>query len=235
VANVPPQGGRKHPEQAYIQIDTTNILFICGGTFSDIQEVISKRIGRDRIGFGAPVDEEELNKPDWIQTEVNTGNDEILRHVSPKDLIEFGMIPEFVGRLPVMVTLKHLCRDDLVRILTEPKNALVRQYQNLFVMEDARLEFNRAGLEEIAKVAIERETGVRALRSILEGILLDVLYELPNRQDERSFLIDAEVVRGQRQLAIGLKSSDVEPPEPESTDPLPDENGPEEEEKRESA
>jgi len=242
VANVPPQGGRKHPEQAYIQVDTSNILFICGGTFSDIQEVISRRIGQDRIGFGGSSEEEEL-KPAWLQASAdansNLAQDALLRHVSPKDLIEFGMIPEFVGRLPVMVTLNHLRRDDLVRILTEPKNALVRQYQNLFGMEDAQLEFSVEGLKEIASVAIERETGVRALRSILEGILLDLLYELPNREDERSFLIDADVVRGRRQLAVGLSAANVPPPEPEeasSTEPEePEEPDDTDEEKRESA
>ena len=234
VANVPPQGGRKHPEQAYIQVDTGNILFICGGTFSDIPDVISRRIGRDRIGFGSPADEEGKNVPAWIQPEANVAQDEILRNVSPKDLIEFGMIPEFVGRLPVMVTLNHLRKKDLVQILTEPKNALVRQYQRLFAMEDAQLEFKPNGLEEIAIVAIERETGVRALRSILEGILLDLLYELPNRSGDLRFVIDRDVVRGRRDLAIGLKASDVTPPELEATEELPDETDPGEE-KRESA
>ena len=175
----------------------------------------------------------------WLQAAAegknNIAQDELLRHVSPKDLIEFGMIPEFVGRLPVMVTLNHLRRDDLVRILTEPKNALVRQYQNLFGMEDAQLEFNLEGLQEIASVAIERETGVRALRSILEGILLDLLYELPNRQDDRRFVIDADVVRGRRQLAVGLSAADVTPPEPEPSEESPDEPNDSGEEKRESA
>jgi len=134
-----------------------------------------------------------------------------------------------------MVTLSHLKRNDLVRILTEPKNSLTRQYQNLFGMEDAQLEFNKEGLEEIASVAIERETGVRALRSILEGILLDLLYELPNRTDDRNFLIDANVVRGRTQLALGLNASNIEPPEPEASEEPPEEPADPEEEKRESA
>ena len=149
----------------------------------------------------------------------------------PKDLVEFGMIPEFVGRLPVMVTLHHLQRDDLVRILAEPKNALIKQYQGLFAMEGAQLDFTREGLEAIADVAIDRETGVRALRSILEGILLDLLYELPDRRGARRFVVDADVVRGERRLAIGLRNLDLEK---EVEERLLDE-GPVPPEKRESA
>jgi ATP-dependent Clp protease ATP-binding subunit ClpX len=215
VANVPPQGGRKHPEQAYIQVDTSNILFVCGGTFSDIQDIVAKRIGHDSIGFGQGRTEGEEtipseNEPSWAHLDDLSAKDEILRHVTPKDLVEFGMIPEFVGRLPVMVTLNHLSQEDLVRILTEPKNALVKQYIGLFAMEGATLEFSDDGLSSIADQAIKRETGVRALRSILEKILLDVLYELPNRKDERIFLIDSEVVEGRRNLALGLSTEDVE-------------------------
>ena len=213
VANVPPQGGRKHPEQSYIQLDTSNILFVCGGTFSDIQDLISRRIGQDALGFGGGENEADVQDKQAPWQKLPTGrpsHKELLRYVSPKDLVEFGMIPEFVGRLPVLVTLDALERDDLVRILTEPKNALVRQFQGLFAMEGAELEFTRDGLEAIAEVAIERETGVRALRSILEGILLDLLYELPNRTDERKFVIDADVVRGRRVLAVGEDSDLVE-------------------------
>ncbi|MEX1024468.1 MAG: ATP-dependent Clp protease ATP-binding subunit ClpX [Planctomycetota bacterium] len=212
VANVPPQGGRKHPEQSYIQLDTSNILFVCGGTFSDIQDLISRRIGQDALGFGGgdkQADAQDKQAP-WQRLPAGRpSRKELLRYVSPKDLVEYGMIPEFVGRLPVLVTLDALERDDLVRILTEPKNALVRQFQGLFAMEGAELEFTHDGLEAIAEVAIERETGVRALRSILEGILLDLLYELPNRLDERKFLVDADVVRGGRVLALGEGSDQV--------------------------
>ena len=156
--------------------------------------------------------------------------------MTPKDLVEFGMIPEFVGRLPVMVTLNHLRQKDLVRILTEPRNALARQYQGLFTMENAELDFTSDGLEAIADLAIERETGVRALRSILESILLDLLYELPNRSDTRKFLIDADVVQGVSKLAIGLTYEDVKPDDGDGEGPKsvksPDALPPE---KRESA
>ncbi|MFT5290906.1 MAG: ATP-dependent Clp protease ATP-binding subunit ClpX [Planctomycetota bacterium] len=211
VANVPPQGGRKHPEQAYIQVDTSNILFICGGTFANLDSVISKRIGRDIVGFHRAAQEAptEAHGSKKVRAE-DLDNDEILRNVIPKDLVEFGMIPEFVGRLPVLVTLNQLKKDDLVQILTEPKNALVKQFQGLFKMEGAELFFTEDGLEAIAEIAIERETGVRALRSILENTLLDLLFELPNRTDERSFIVDKDVVRGQRSLAKGLDSDLVD-------------------------
>ena len=220
VANVPPQGGRKHPEQAYIQVDTANILFICGGTFSDIEDIVAKRIGHDTIGFGQGRDDEEVDDAvkSWAHLDELAAKDEILKHITPKDLIEFGMIPEFVGRLPVMVTLKHLSQGDLVRILTEPKNALIKQYQALFAMEGATLQFSDDGLVAIADVAISRETGVRALRSIVEKILNDVLYELPDRQDERTFVVDADVVSGKRELAIGLTPEDV-PVRPKPEEP----------------
>jgi ATP-dependent Clp protease ATP-binding subunit ClpX len=211
VANVPPQGGRKHPEQAYIQIDTSNILFICGGTFSNVEQIISRRVGQNAIGFAPHQVVEESAESDRRPklTDAST-RDEILQHIAPKDLIEFGMIPEFVGRLPVVVTLDELKVDDLVRILTEPKNALVRQFQGLFAMEGAALEFDPSGLKAVADLAIQRETGVRALRSIVEGLLLDLLYELPNRKDARRFVVDGDTVRGRRQLAKGLGHEDVD-------------------------
>ncbi|MCZ6599152.1 MAG: AAA family ATPase, partial [Planctomycetota bacterium] len=232
VANVPPQGGRKHPEQAYIQIDTSNILFICGGTFSSLDEIVGRRIGRDVIGFSAHLPHEGPDvsgRPETLPADAS--RDQILRHISPKDLIEYGMIPEFVGRLPVLVTLDELARDDLVRILTEPKNALVRQFQALFTMEGAKLTFSRAALKTIAETAIERETGVRALRSILEGLLLDLLYELPNRKDTRTFAVDADVVRGKKKLAKGLTAEDVAEEPEEAPKPRPADD----EEQRESA
>jgi len=211
VANVPPQGGRKHPEQAYIQIDTSNILFVCGGTFSGIEEIVSRRIGQNVIGFAShlPHEEEAHEKKRPKITDEST-RDEILQHVAPKDLIEFGMIPEFVGRLPIMVTLDELKVDDLVRILTEPKNALVRQFQGLFAMEGATLEFDPSGLRAISDLAIQRETGVRALRSIVEAMLLDLLYELPNRKDPRRFIVDGDVVAGKKSLAKGLTHLDLD-------------------------
>ena len=209
VANVPPQGGRKHPEQAYIQVDTANILFIVGGTFAGIEDLIGRRIGKDVVGFSRYVDPETGEVTERARGTSELTREELLRHVSPRDLVEFGMIPEFVGRLPVVCSLDRHGKDDLVRILTEPRNALVRQFQGLFAMEDAELVFEQSGLEAIAEVAIERETGVRALRSILEEILLDLLYELPHRTDTRRFVVDADVVTGTRHLARGLIAETV--------------------------
>jgi ATP-dependent Clp protease ATP-binding subunit ClpX len=224
VANVPPQGGRKHPEQSYIQIDTTNILFICGGTFSAVEEIISRRVGRDVIGFGrrlahrdmmrkATEHAADLREPpapaESGPVPERVARDEVLRCIIPKDLVEFGMIPEFVGRLPVISTLDILDRPALVRILTEPRNALVRQFQVLFEMSGKELQFTPEALESIAEVALERETGVRALRSILEDLLLDVLYEIPSRKDQSLFVVDEDVVRKRKSLARGLVA---EPP-----------------------
>ncbi|MEM7516134.1 MAG: ATP-dependent Clp protease ATP-binding subunit ClpX, partial [Planctomycetota bacterium] len=220
VANVPPQGGRKHPEQSYIQIDTSNVLFVCGGTFSGIEEMIAKRIGRDVIGFGRQQQSDDVLKKAMRQS-LTTGSskeasftlpstsdpaarDEYVRFIVPKDLIGFGLIPEFVGRLPVLTTLDTLDRHALVRVLQEPRNALVRQYQALFRMNGKQLDFTQDGLVAIADTAIERETGVRALRSILEDLLLDLLYELPARNDSDTFLVDEDVVRKRRALARGL-------------------------------
>jgi ATP-dependent Clp protease ATP-binding subunit ClpX len=216
VANVPPQGGRKHPEQAYIQIDTSNILFVCGGTFSGLSDIIGHRVGRDTIGFARQLHTEE---PKGVRatigkvsekSESEENGEELVRFLSPKDLMEFGMIPEFIGRLPVVTTLDRLERDDLVRILTEPRNSLARQYQSLFTMEGKQLAFERDGLEAVADIALERETGVRALRSILEETLLDLLYELPHRKDTDEFVVDAQVVRGERALARGLVAETIE-------------------------
>jgi len=223
VANVPPQGGRKHPEQAYIQIDTSNILFVCGGTFSDIDQIISKRVGRNVLGFHRAEASSEAKVEEALGM-TGRSKDELVRQLSPRDLIEFGMIPEFVGRLPVTVTLNHLRRDDLVRILTQPKNAILRQFQVLFAMEGAELVVTQDGLEAISEVAIKRETGVRALRSILESLLLDLLYELPDRRDTRRFVLDADVVSGKRSLAVGLKAP-TRPVEIQST-PSGDESSP---------
>ncbi len=186
-ASVPPQGGRKHPQQEFLQVDTTNILFICGGAFAGLERIISDRLQGKSIGFGAHV-----AAPD----ERRTG--EILRQCEPEDLLKFGLIPEFVGRLPVIATLEDLDESALVRILTEPKNALTRQYGKLFEMEGVRLSFNQDALAAIAKKAIERKTGARGLRSIMETILLDTMFELPSLENVREVVIDGDVVAGHK-------------------------------------
>ena len=188
VASVPPQGGRKHPQQEFLQVDTTNILFICGGAFSGLEKIISQRGKGSGIGFGAKVQDPE---------ERRTG--EILQELEPEDLLKFGLIPEFVGRMPVLATLTDLDTDALVEILTEPKNALVKQYERLFDMEDVRLTFSDEALVAIAKKAIKRRTGARGLRSILEMILLDTMFELPSLDGVEEVVISAEVAEGKAQ------------------------------------
>ena len=185
VASVPPQGGRKHPQQEFLQVDTTNILFICGGAFAGLDKLISKRGANTSIGFGATVVAPE---------ERQTG--ELLQLVEPEDLLKFGLIPEFVGRLPVLATLEDLDEDALVTILSEPKNALVKQYQSLFSMEDANLTFTQDALRAMAKQAIARKTGARGLRSVLEGILLDTMFELPGLDGIDEVVVNADVVEG---------------------------------------
>ena len=184
-ASVPPQGGRKHPQQEFLQVDTTNILFICGGAFAGLDRIISDRLQGKSIGFGAHV-----AAPD----ERRTG--EVLRQCEPEDLLKFGLIPEFVGRLPVIATLEDLDEPALIKILTEPKNALSKQYARLFEMEGVKLSFSEDALSEIAKRAIERRTGARGLRSILEGILLDTMFELPGMETVEEVTVDGEVVKG---------------------------------------
>ena len=183
IASVPPQGGRKHPQQEFLQVDTTNILFICGGAFAGLDKIISSRGKGMSIGFGADVRSPE---------ERNTG--EILRDVEPEDLLKFGLIPEFVGRLPVLATLNDLDASALIEILTAPKNALVKQYQSLFDMEDVRLSFAEGALESIAKMAVMRKTGARGLRSIMENILLDTMYDLPGLEGVEEIMINKEVI-----------------------------------------
>jgi ATP-dependent Clp protease ATP-binding subunit ClpX len=187
-ASVPPQGGRKHPQQEFLQVDTTNILFICGGAFAGLEKIISDRMQGKSMGFGAHV-----AAPD----ERKTG--EILKHCEPEDLLKFGLIPEFVGRLPVIATLLDLDESALVKILVEPKNALVKQYAKLFDMEDVQLEFTDDALHSIAVRAIERKTGARGLRSILEGILLDTMFDLPSMDGVDEVHIDKEVVEGRKE------------------------------------
>ena len=188
VASVPPQGGRKHPQQEFLQVDTTNILFICGGAFAGLEKIISDRMQGKSMGFGAHV-----AAPD----ERKTG--EVLKHCEPEDLLKFGLIPEFVGRLPVIATLLDLDETALVKILVEPKNALVKQYAKLFDMEDVQLEFTDDALHSIAVKAIERKTGARGLRSILEGILLDTMFDLPSMDGVDEVHIDKDVVEGRKE------------------------------------
>ncbi|MFK5956075.1 MAG: ATP-dependent Clp protease ATP-binding subunit ClpX [Planctomycetota bacterium] len=191
VANVPPQGGRKHPEQSCIQMDTSGILFICGGTFSGIEEIIGRRVGEGSIGFHSP---EESVKA--IEVKDLNDRDRLVPLLDTKDLVDYGLIPEFVGRLPVHVHLAGLSQEDLVHILVEPKNALIRQFQAYFAMEEHELSFTQEALVEIAKKAFERETGVRALRSILEGVLHDLMFHLPEYGSPgRSFVITGEMIR----------------------------------------
>jgi ATP-dependent Clp protease ATP-binding subunit ClpX len=218
VANVPPQGGRKHPEQSYIQLDTSNILFICGGTFSGIEEIIGKRIGQEAIGFGRDHDLARQKKLPRISADVEAlppmgdpqARDAYSKFLIPKDLMGFGLIPEFIGRLPVIATLNTLGRDDLVRILREPKNALARQFGKLFELSGKQLEFSDEALQAIADQAIDRDTGVRALRAIVEDVLLDLLYELPNRHDKDVFVVKAEHVTGLASLARGLSNEELQ-------------------------
>jgi ATP-dependent Clp protease ATP-binding subunit ClpX len=185
VASVPPQGGRKHPQQEFLQVDTTNILFICGGAFAGIERIIAGRQAGTSIGFGAKV-----AAPDDRRV------GEVLRTIEPEDLLKFGLIPEFVGRLPVIATLEDLDEPALIQILTQPKNALIKQYQRLFEMEDVKLTFTEDAKSAIAKKAIARKTGARGLRSIMEGILLDSMFELPSMQGVAEVVVNGEVVEG---------------------------------------
>ncbi len=191
VASVPPQGGRKHPHQEFIQIDTTNILFICGGAFEGIAKIIQSRIGKKSIGFEAEIHSQEQK---------NIG--EILKNMMPEDLLKYGMIPEFVGRLPVIVTLSALDEKSLIRILKEPRNALVKQYQKLFEMDNSQLEFTDDALVVVAQEAIRRKTGARGLRSIMEDIMLDIMYELPHRTDIAKCVVTKEVVMNREEPII---------------------------------
>jgi ATP-dependent Clp protease ATP-binding subunit ClpX len=184
-ASVPPQGGRKHPQQEFLQVDTTNILFICGGAFAGLEKIISDRMEGKSMGFGAHV-----AAPD----ERKTG--EVLKHCEPEDLLKFGLIPEFIGRLPVIATLMDLDEDALIKILVEPKNALVKQYHRLFDMEDVELAFSDDALGAIARKAIDRKTGARGLRSILEAILLDTMFDLPSMDGVDEVHVDKDVVEG---------------------------------------
>ena len=196
VANVPPQGGRKHPQQEFIQFDTTNVLFICGGAFDGLDKIIQRRIGEKTIGFNADI------------VSQNQSEEEILRQIQPEDLLKFGLIPEFIGRLPAIVTLRELSEDALVRILTEPKNALVKQYKKLFEIDNVELEFEPEAIKAIAKQAIERKTGARGLRSIIEKVMTDIMYEIPSREDVAKCIVTEGTITGSVQPTLVFASEE---------------------------
>jgi ATP-dependent Clp protease ATP-binding subunit ClpX len=198
VCNVPPQGGRKHPQQEYIQVDTSKILFICGGAFVGIEEIIARRQGAHVLGFGKQADNPDAGTDDRAVT---------LDKIEPEDLLSFGLIPEFVGRLPVVSSLEKLTEKELVRILTEPKNAIVKQYAKLLAMDGVTLKITRDGLEEFAREAVQRGTGARALRSIFERVMLDVMFDIPSRNDIETVSINANVVAGKKPPAIRRRST----------------------------
>jgi len=196
IASVPPQGGRKHPHQEFIQIDTTNILFICGGAFDGLEQIIKRRIGQKVIGFGT-------------ESTKNVDDKDLLSKVLPEDLLKFGLIPEFIGRLPVIATLESLDEQALVDILTKPRNAIVKQFQKMLELDNVELEFEKSALQAIAKKAMERKTGARGLRSIVENLLLDVMFELPSRKDIVKCVITEECVTEQKQPLLVLKDGTV--------------------------
>src|SRR5689334_19204838 len=197
VANVPPQGGRKHPHQDFIQIDTTNVLFICGGAFDGLEKIVEERVGRRSIGFGS----------ESAMSAVERGR--ILERLMPEDLLKFGLIPEFIGRLPVIVTLSALSAEDLVRVLTEPKNAVTRQFEKFLSLDKVELAFTPGALQAAAEVALDRKTGARALRSIVEESLLEVMYDIPDRGDIRKCIITEETIRSGR-MPLLLTKTEVE-------------------------
>ncbi len=195
VANVPPQGGRKHPHQDFLQFDTTNVLFICGGAFDGLDKVVQRRIGEKTIGFNSNVDSNKIEQA------------EILKNIQPEDLLKYGLIPEFVGRLPVLVTLEELSKDALMEIITEPKNALIKQYKKLFAMDNVELEVRKDAVEAIAEKALERKTGARGLRGIMEKIMNNIMYELPSRNDVDKCIITRETVEKDKDPELVLSDS----------------------------
>ena len=198
IANVPPQGGRKHPQEEFIQVDTSNILFIVGGAFQGLDDIIAKRTNKKSYGFGSEIFDKSKQKS------------EALKHVESEDLMKFGLIPELIGRLPVTVTLNELKEDDLVKILTEPKNALIKQYQELIRMDGAELEFTDDAVRRIAQKAIEMKTGARGLRSIIEKVMLDIMYELPSKKYDGTLKIDSSVIDGKKKLTYQSDDKDKE-------------------------
>ncbi|MHC4693470.1 MAG: ATP-dependent Clp protease ATP-binding subunit ClpX [Planctomycetota bacterium] len=201
-ANVPPQGGRKHPEQSYIQIDTTQILFICGGTFIGLENIVKKRLGKKMIGFDSELAGQKDEKTEYS---------DIISQVIPEDIIEYGMIPEMVGRLPVITTLSALDEDALIDILTKPKNALQKQYQKFFEMENAELEFTDDALHALAQKALKRDTGARALRAITEELMIDLMYQLPEEPKSAKYVITRDIVEGKADLFTAKKRAKKEP------------------------
>jgi len=183
IANVPPKGGRKHPQQDFLQVDTTNILFICGGAFVGLDQIIQRRLGQSRIGFGADIKGKK---------ELKLGD--LLSRVQPEDLLKFGLIPEFIGRLPMIATLHELTEEALVDILTKPRNSLVKQFQKLFEMDGIKLKFHKSALTAVARRAIERESGARGLRAILEEAMLDIMYDVPSKQGIKEVVISEDVI-----------------------------------------
>jgi ATP-dependent Clp protease ATP-binding subunit ClpX len=198
VASVPPQGGRKHPQQEFLQVDTSNILFICGGAFAGLDKVITNRSEKGGIGFNAEVKSKDQKK--------DLG--QVLFDLEPEDLVQYGLIPEFVGRLPVIATLEELDIEALVQILTEPKNALTKQYKRLFEMEGVEVDFREDGLQAIAKKAMERKTGARGLRSILEAVLLDSMYSIPSREDVVKIVVDESVIKGESEPLLVYQNNE---------------------------
>ncbi|MGC6459674.1 MAG: ATP-dependent Clp protease ATP-binding subunit ClpX [Akkermansiaceae bacterium] len=199
VCNVPPQGGRKHPQQEYIQVNTEKILFICGGAFVGMEDIVRRRLGKRVLGFSA-VETEETEEAEDIA---------LLKQARAEDLLHFGLIPEFIGRLPVLSSLRKLTEDELIKIITEPKNALLKQYQKQLAMNNVQLKVNKDGFSALAKLAIERGTGARALRSIFENIMLDVMFEVPSRDDIESVTINAAVVRGEKPPTMKKRRSNA--------------------------
>ena len=193
VANVPPQGGRKHPHQEFTPVDTTNILFICGGAFVGLEKVIARRVGTKSIGFVPPEEKEAVRRPNTVRRDVD-----LLQQCQPVDLIKYGFIPEFIGRMPVTAILEDLSKEALVQILTKPKNAIIRQYQKLFEFENVKLKFSEDALEAVAQLAMERKVGARGLRMILEDLMLDLMYYLPTFKKVREFVVTKEMVLSQK-------------------------------------